>query len=101
MNLHALKLFHTAAQEGSVTRAAELLRISQPAVTMQIRNLEKEIGMPLLLPKGRGVMLTEAGQFVAEQASRLFALESEIDRSLIDFKSGLTGKLRIAATYLP
>ncbi|MGO4538947.1 LysR substrate-binding domain-containing protein [Paenibacillus sp. 2TAB19] len=101
MNLHALKLFHTAAKEGSVTRAAELLRISQPAVTMQIRNLEKEIGMPLLLPKGRGVMLTEAGQFVAEQASRLFALESEIDRSLIDFKSGVTGKLRIAATYLP
>ncbi|MDQ0057944.1 LysR family transcriptional regulator [Paenibacillus harenae] len=101
MNLHALKLFHTAAQEGSVTRAAELLHISQPAVTVQIRNLEKEIGMPLLLPKGRGIMLTEAGQFVADQAGRLFALESEIEREIIDFKSGLTGKLRIAATYLP
>lgn len=101
MNLHALKLFHAAAREGSVTRAAELLRISQPAVTVQIRNLEKEVGMSLLLPKGRGVILTEAGQFVAEQADRLFALESEIDRAINDFRSGMTGKLRIAATYLP
>lgn len=101
MNLHALKLFHTVAKEGSVTRAAERMNISQPAVTIQIRNLEKEIGLHLLLQKGRGVALTEAGHFVAEQAGRLFALESEIGRALNDYKSGKTGKLRIAATYLP
>lgn len=101
MNLHALKIFHMVAIHGSVTRASEVLRISQPAVTIQIRNLEQEIGMPLIAPKGRGILLTEAGEFVAAQASRLFALEQEIKRSLDDFKEGRSGKLRMAATYLP
>lgn len=101
MNLHALKIFHTVAIHGSVTRASEVLRISQPAVTIQIRNLEQEIGMSLIASKGRGILLTETGKFVAAQARRLFALEHEVERSINEFKEGRTGKLRIAATYLP
>ncbi|XEC92932.1 LysR family transcriptional regulator [Paenibacillus tarimensis] len=101
MNLHALKLFHTVATYGSVTRASEILRISQPAVTIQIRNLEKELGFQLIAPRGRGILLTEAGEFIAAHANRLFALEQDIERSIIDYKEGRTGKLRIAATYLP
>ncbi|MEI2405964.1 LysR family transcriptional regulator, partial [Niallia taxi] len=44
MNLHALRLFHMVAEKGNVTRAAEELNISQPAVTAQIKKLEQEIG---------------------------------------------------------
>ena len=44
MNLHALRLFHVIATTGSVTRASEVLNISQPAITARIKKLEKEIG---------------------------------------------------------
>ncbi|WP_426449335.1 LysR family transcriptional regulator [Paenibacillus sp. S-38] len=101
MNLHALRLFHTVARTGSVTRAAEELRLSQPAVTIQVRNLEQELGLTLLAPKGRGVLLTEAGACVAAEAKRLFALEEEVEARVAAFREGRTGRLRVAATYLP
>lgn len=101
MNLHALKIFHSVAEKGGVTRAAEELLISQPAVTAQIRNLEKELGFALLAPKGRGVLLTDAGQLLAGYARRLFALEKEMESAVREYKAGFSGVLRIVATYLP
>lgn len=101
MNLHALRLFHTVAEKGNVTRAAEELNISQPAVTAQIKKLEQEIGLILLSPKGRGILLTQAGLQLAKQAKRLFSLEAEIDSYIDQLKNGAVGKLRIVATYLP
>lgn len=101
MNLHALRVFHSIARLGSVTRAAEELHISQPAVTMQLRNLEKEHGLPLTRPQGRGVVLTEAGQWLAAQADRLFALEANISSSMEAVRTGRSGSLKLAATYLP
>jgi DNA-binding transcriptional LysR family regulator len=101
MNLHALRIFEKVTVTGSVTRAAEVMNISQPAVTAQIRNLEKELGMVLLAPKGRGILLTEAGETLAEYAQRLFSLEKEIESNIADFQAGRSGKLRIVATYLP
>jgi len=101
MNLHSLRLFLAAAQAGSVTRAAETLSISQPAVTVSIKRLEQELGVVLLAPSGRGILLTEVGRSLAAQADRLFRLEAEIERSVAAYKDGALGKLRIAATYLP
>ncbi|MFP3722221.1 LysR family transcriptional regulator [Niallia circulans] len=101
MNLHALKLFHIVAEKGNVTRAAEELNISQPAVTAQIKKLEQEIGMILLAPKGRGILLTEAGIELAKHAKRVFSLEGEMEVYLEQYKNGSIGKLRIVATYLP
>ncbi|MCR8631057.1 LysR family transcriptional regulator [Paenibacillus radicis (ex Xue et al. 2023)] len=101
MNLHALKLFYETATRGGVTKAAEALHISQPAVTAQIRNLEQELGLVLLLPQGRSSRLSEAGQVLYKYAARLFALEQEISRQMTDYREGRSGMLRISATYLP
>ena len=101
MNLHALRLFHAVAETGSVTRAAGQLRISQPAVTAQIRKLESELDLRLFEADGRGVRLTEAGRMLAERAARLFGLEADIERMLADYRAGRSGAVRIAATYLP
>ncbi len=101
LNLHALRLFLKAAELGSVTRAAQELRISQPAVTAQIKKLEKELGLRLLSPLGRGVRLTEAGARLASESGRLFALETRIEAMLEEYRQGREGTLRIAATYLP
>jgi len=101
LNLHALRLFHRVAELGSVTKAAEQLNISQPAVTSQIKKLERELGLQLVTAHGRGIVLTDVGTKLAEEAVRLFALERSIEGTLEDYKQGRTGKLQIAATYLP
>ncbi|MFC5403561.1 LysR family transcriptional regulator [Cohnella soli] len=101
LNLHALRLFHVVAELGSVTKAAEKLNISQPAVTGQIKKLERELGLQLFAPRGRGILLTEAGQTIAAEANRLFSLEAHIEHSIARLKDGTAGVLRIAATYLP
>ncbi|MBZ5216544.1 LysR family transcriptional regulator [Bacillus paralicheniformis] len=101
MNLHALRLFYSVAETGSVTQAAKQLNISQPAVTSQIKKLEREIDCTLFVPKGRGILLTQSGAELAKQAKRLFSLEKEIELYVEQLREGSIGKLRIAATFLP
>jgi DNA-binding transcriptional LysR family regulator len=101
MNLHALKIFHEVAFHGSVTRAAETLHISQPAVSAQIRKLEQELGLALLAPKGRGILLTETGEIVYRQAQRMVGLVANMNTILHEYTTGITGTVRIASTSLP
>ncbi|TXK86121.1 LysR family transcriptional regulator [Paenibacillus sp. N3.4] len=101
MNLHALRLFHVIASTGSVTRASELLNISQPAITAQIKKFEKELFLTLLKPQGRGIALTDAGEKIALLAKRLFAVEQQIEQFSQDYRNGTNGYIRLAATYLP
>ncbi|MER1988037.1 MAG: LysR family transcriptional regulator [Solibacillus sp.] len=100
MNLHALKIFTHVAKVGSITSAAQELLLSQPAVTIQIRNLEQELGLKLVEGKGRGIQLTEAGQFVYEQGERLFNLEAQIEQKIDRYKVNVE-QLKIASSYIP
>ncbi len=100
MNLHALRIFTKVADLGSITAAANELRLSQPAVTIQIRNLEKELGLQLTKSKGRGIQLTEEGRFVYEQGQRLFHLEAQIEDKLKAFVAK-EEKIHIATSYIP
>ncbi|TBL81012.1 LysR family transcriptional regulator [Paenibacillus thalictri] len=101
MNLHALRLFHVIAATGSVTRASEMLNISQPAITAQVKKFEKELSLTLLKPQGRGVTLTEAGKSIAMLADKLFAVERQMEQYAHDYAAGTIGHIHIAATYLP
>lgn len=101
MNLHALRLFYVVAETRSVTRAAEILSISQPAITSQIKKFEQELSLPLLKPEGRGIALTDAGEHLAVLAARLFAVEQQIEQYAAEYRDGGRGRLRLAATYLP
>lgn len=70
MDLKHLKAVVTVAEVGSVTRAAELLGLVQPAVTRQIRTLEEELGVALFTRTSRGMEVTEAGAIVVTRARR-------------------------------
>ncbi|WP_460062677.1 LysR family transcriptional regulator [Streptomyces sp. YKOK-I1] len=70
MDLKQLKALVTVAEVGSVTRAAELLHLVQPAVTRQIRTLEEELGVPLFERTRQGMRPTEAGTVMVERARR-------------------------------
>ncbi len=73
MELRHLKYFVAVAELGSVSRAAEKLFIAQPPLSMQIKQLEDEVGVPLLLRYPRGVRLTAAGSAFLEEAKDLLA----------------------------
>lgn len=100
MNLHALRIFTKVAQLGSITAAANELLISQPAVTIQIRNLEKEMNVKLVEGKGRGIRLTSEGHFIYEQGLRLFQLEQQIEENIKVFLSK-EEKIKLASSYIP
>ena len=70
MDLKQLKALVTVAEVGSVTRAAELLHLVQPAVTRQIRTLEHELGVELFERSHTGMRLTDAGAVMVERAGR-------------------------------
>lgn len=101
MNLHTLRIFTKVAELKSVSKAADALRISQPAVTIQVRNLEKEVGFSLIESKGRGITLTHKGEFLYQQSQRLFDLENDIEHKIAQVRDSGTEDLNIAASYIP
>ncbi|GDY40257.1 hypothetical protein SANT12839_011390 [Streptomyces antimycoticus] len=78
MDVKQLKALVTVAEVGSVTRAAELLHLVQPAVTRQIRTLEEELGVPLFERTRQGMRPTEAGAIMADRARRAL---NELERA--------------------
>ena len=88
MDLALLRTFVTVHRAGSFTRAAALLGLSQPAVTSQIRTLEKQLGRPLFLRQARGVTPTTIGDELAHKAApHLDALVEIAERGLDDDSS--------------
>jgi DNA-binding transcriptional LysR family regulator len=80
LSLQQIRCFCAAVELGSFTAAAELLRVSQPAVAEQVRKLEQALGAELFVRAGRGVVPTEAGRAFAEHAARsLRAVEDAAD----------------------
>lgn len=78
LNYHHLRYFWTVAKEGSVSRAADKLRVSQPSISEQVRELEAALGERLFRREGRNNRLTEAGHVVFGFAEEIFALGHEM-----------------------
>lgn len=98
MNINHLAVFHAVAEEGSVTRAAERLCISQPAVSKQLRELEKTLSVALFHRLSKGVQLTDAGELLVGYSRQLFALEAEAERALRELRALERGRLRVGAS---
>jgi DNA-binding transcriptional LysR family regulator len=98
MNLNHLAIFHAVAQAGSMTLGAERLDISQPAVSKQVQDLERALGVPLFDRIGRRVHLTQAGAIMADYALRLFTLAHEAEQAMVDVRALELGRLAIGAS---
>jgi DNA-binding transcriptional LysR family regulator len=98
MNLNHLAVFHAVAQTGSMTRGAERLDVSQPAVSKQVRELERALGVHLFDRIGRRVHLSQAGELLADYARRLFALAHEAEGAMADVRAVGRGRLVIGAS---
>lgn len=89
MDLALLRTFVTVHRAGSFTRAAALLGLSQPAVTSQIRTLERQLGRPLFLRQARGVTPTSIGDELAHKAAPHLDALVEITETGLDDESSL------------
>lgn len=97
MNLFQLRAFDAVAREGSFTRAANRLFISQPAVTGHVKALEEHYQITLLRRTARRVELTEEGTRLAAITRALFGLAEEAQAMLEANRELLTGRLEVAA----
>ena len=97
MNLYHLRVFKTVAEYEHITRASEELILSQPAVTKIIQSLEHDTGLELIERHGRRIFLTYAGRVLHSYASRMFALEREMEEALAGLRDVETGEIKLAA----
>jgi len=97
VTLKQLRILAVIARHRSFTRAADILNITQPAVSAQITQLEETLGLPLLDRLGHSVELTEAGQKVMACATLIERAIADADQSLTTLRAGKSGVLRIAA----
>jgi DNA-binding transcriptional LysR family regulator len=97
ITLRQLQCFTAVAKNLSFTRAAEELHLTQPAVSMQMRQLEQQAGVPLTEQLGKQIHLTEAGAEVYRYAREILVQVAEMDDVLAELKGLTGGQLRIAA----
>ncbi len=98
MNLDHLKTFHCIAVEGSFTRAAQTLFLTQPAVTLQIQGLENSLRVTLFDRSRRKIKLTPEGEALYAYTQRLFGLFDEIQHVFQDLSHLQAGRLVLAAS---
>jgi DNA-binding transcriptional LysR family regulator len=96
--LQQLRILKAIATEQNFTKAAKLLYLSQPALSKQIRILEKNLDMILINRENHKISLTENGQIFLQYAERILALCEESCRALIDLKNGERGNLIVGAS---
>jgi len=98
MNLNHLRVFASVAEHGNLTRAARDLRVSQPAVSKQLNDLEHDLKTQLVDRLPRGVRLTAAGEILYAHAQRILQAERTAEQELRDLRGLGRGKLGVGAS---
>lgn len=98
LDYHKLKIFKTVADTRSFSKAAELLFLSQPTVTLQIKKIENYLGITLFKREKKGVVLTEEGKLLYQYASKILDDYSLLEEGLSNLRENLQRNLRIGAS---
>ena len=98
MELRTLRYFLTAASEGNITRAAEVLHLTQPTLSRQLMELEKELGVTLVLRGKKGLTLTDDGLFFRQRAEEIVGLADRLERSFAEKNETVCGIVSIGAS---
>ncbi len=97
MNLYQLQSFVTVISEGSMTGAADKLFLTQPAISQQIRNLEEDLGVDLLVRGVRQIKPTLQGEVLFDYAKRILQLSQQAEVAVKAMGAELTGQLRVGS----
>lgn len=100
MDFMQLIYFQAVAQTNNITKAAEKLYISQPALSQMILKLEEELSVPLFFRRPKGVQLTDAGKLFLEYTNRTLSDKKEILQKLKDTKTEVSGEILLQANAI-
>lgn len=98
MNTKQLEYVLTLSREGSFSKAADVLNISQPSLSQYIKKIESEIGLPLFVRTNGEVQLTDAGQIYLESGKRILDIEHQMAAKIQDVSNHASGTLRIGTS---
>ncbi|WP_028986194.1 LysR family transcriptional regulator [Thermicanus aegyptius] len=100
MNLEALRAFYTVGLTGSISRASRILHLSQPAVSMQIQSIEKELNITLLDRSSQGVVLTPQGKVFHQYAKQVLDLTKNVEAEIRAMGNGASTSFRLGVCPL-
>ena len=101
MDIHYLKLFNTLATQLNFSKTASLLFISQPAVSMQLKKLQQDLGVKLFDKIGKNICLNENGKILYEYTQRIFSLIEEAENHLYSNSDVIRGTVHIGSSNTP
>lgn len=98
MELRVLRYFLTIVDEGNITKAAEVLHITQPTLSRQLMELERELGTILLVRGKRSLTLTNDGMLFKQQAEEIVELANKAEHTFINKRDTISGIITLGAT---
>lgn len=98
MNLHRLRCFIKVVEEGSITKAATALQMTQPPLSILIRKFEEELDVTLFNRSGRFLELTPSGKFLYEQGKELLDISDSTERKLVEYDEGIRGTVNVGCS---
>ena len=98
MELRTLRYFLAAAQEENITKAAEILHLTQPTLSRQIMDLERELGVTLMLRGKNGLTLTDEGIFFRQRAQEIVELADRLEKNFAQRQNHISGMVVIGAS---
>ena len=101
LNFHQLYIFQTVASHLSFSRAAEALNITQPAVSIQVQELEKSLGVTLFHRRPRGLRVTDMGEAVLAYSQQIFSLSNNLLETIQEMQDLQAGHLTLGASTTP
>ena len=101
MDLHYLEIFNMVAKQESYKKASEILHISQPALSVQIKKLEEQIGLKLFNKIGNKICLSENGSMLYEYTIKIFAIVEDLENNISNQKGFIGGTLNIGGSNTP
>ncbi|MGA3175685.1 MAG: LysR family transcriptional regulator [Syntrophorhabdales bacterium] len=100
INLNQLRAFYLVAKNGTFSKAAEELFVTEPAVFVQVRTLERCLGLKLVDKFGKDMRPTETGKLLYGYADRIFSLVEEAERTIKEIGEAKKGELRLGTTSI-
>lgn len=98
MELRTLRYFLAAAQEENITKAADILHVTQPTLSRQMMDLERELGVILMLRGKNGLTLTDDGIFFRQRAQEIVELADRLEKSFVERQNNIGGMVVIGAS---
>ena len=98
MELRTLRYFLTAAKEENITRAADIMHVTQPTLSRQMMDLEKELGTTLMIRGKNGLTLTDDGIFFRQRAEEIVELADRLEQAFVEKNADVSGLISIGAS---